>query len=115
MPRQTGLPRSGTVRATILSADADCAGPFSLWAPARREVFASYQDVGASQVVGHFECGTELVFAITAPEQCGGVTYLSTDPSRARVTRQDSDSWLLEWEDWADEDFNDSVVLVEVE
>jgi len=64
-------------------------------------------------VVGRFECGTELVFAITAGAQCGGVTYLSTDP--ARVTRQAGDRWLLEWEDWAHGDFNDSVVLIEVE
>jgi hypothetical protein len=91
------------------------AGPFSLWAPARREIFASYQDVGASQVVGDLECGAELVFAITARTQCGGGTYMSTDPARARVTRQAGDRWLLEWEDWADGDFNDSVVLIEVE
>ncbi len=114
-PNTIRLPRSGTVRATILSAAADCAGPFSLWSPARREIFASYQDVGASQVVGRFECGAELVFAITARAQCGGVTYLSTDPARARITRQGADRWLLEWEDWADADFNDSVVLIEVE
>jgi sugar lactone lactonase YvrE len=114
-PNTIRLPRSGTVRATILSAAADCAGPFSLWAPVRREIFASYRDVGASQVVGRFGCGTELVFAITAGAQCGGVTYLSTDPARTRITRQGADRWLLEWEDWADEDFNDSVVLIEVE
>jgi len=86
-----------------------------LWSPARREIFASYRDVGASQVVGRFECGTELVFAITAGAQCGGVTYLSTEPARARVTQQSVDRWLLEWEDWADADFNDAVVLIELE
>ena len=107
--------RSGTVRATILSAQSDCAGPFSLWSPVRREIFASYQDVGALQVVGRYECGTELVFAITAREQCGGVTDLSTEPARARLTRQAGARWLLEWEGWADGDFNDSVVLIEVE
>lgn len=95
-PNIIRLPRSGTVRAIILSAQSDCAGSFSLWSPARCEVFASYQAVGTSQVVGRFERDTELVFAITAGAQCGGVTYLSTDPARARVTRQAGDRWLLE-------------------
>jgi len=46
-PTATLTPHGGVVRATTLSAQADCAGPFSLWSPVR------------------FECGTEMPASLT--------------------------------------------------
>lgn len=113
-PNVIRLPYTGKVRVTILSSAAECTGPFGLQAPVHVLLASNYDTVGATGEVGPFPCGTELVFYITTGSFCGNRTLLSTDPSHARVTPQGSGAWLLEWEDYVDGDFDDSVVLIEL-
>jgi len=60
-----------------------------------------------------FPQGQELVFYLIPKGFCGGHTYLSNDPSRARIDHPDDYTWRIYWEDWTDADFNDLIVQVD--
>jgi cell wall-associated NlpC family hydrolase len=42
-----------------------------------------------------------------------GETYISTDPAHCHIERPEVDAWVLKWEDWIDNDFDDFVISIE--
>jgi len=78
-------------------------------------IFDDYTDVDATSVVGKFACGTELLFYIQSSQFCEGDVHLSSDRSRCHVDQTGPYRWELRWEDWEDQDYDDSVIEITLE
>jgi murein DD-endopeptidase MepM/ murein hydrolase activator NlpD len=91
-----------------------CTGDFGLYSPQQVLIFPDYlynQRV-SFPLPGYYTENTELVFYIIPRGFCGGNTYLSTDPNRARITHPTANTWVIAWEDWNDGDFDDLFVQI---
>lgn len=100
-------------RVTVESTSTSCEGDLGIASPTDQVLIGTYRShVGESVEIGPFDAGTEIIFYISPQPFCSG-TFLSTDPTHARVSTVGTNAWLIEWEDWVDSDFNDLVVLVE--
>lgn len=110
------LEADGKVVVNFVSTSAACSGSFGLYSPSEILVFSNYLYYAGLPVSlpGYFGQGTELVFYLTPGSFCAGGTYLSTNPTRARITHPSPNRWIVAWEDYTDGDFNDLIVQVDL-
>lgn len=117
MPPRIVLPVGGQVTVEFVSTSAACTGDFGMYSPRSIPIYNDYlYQRGVLFPIGErFAMDTELVFYLVPQGLCGGHTYLSNDPSRARIDHPDPLTWRINWEDLSDADFNDLVVEVRLE
>jgi murein DD-endopeptidase MepM/ murein hydrolase activator NlpD len=115
------LPADGNLGVNFISVGGPgdwtlCTGNFGLYSPASIPIFNNYLYYSKITVPipfeGVFAQGAELIFYIETSGVCGNHTYLSTDPARAIVQKNNDYKWTISWEDKDDADFNDLVVEV---
>jgi len=113
-PPQIILPMDSQVTVEFVSTSLACTGNFGLAVPYEVPIYNDYLYYRGVTVplTRTFAVGEELIFFIKPGNFCQGPTYLSNDPSRARISRLDNFTWRINWEDWTDADFNDLVVEV---
>ena len=111
------VPQDGMCRVTWVDAVSnECSGDFGLHSPQRMLLFSDYKHRPSPDYkdIGPYSQGTELVFYIRPSGWCGG-EYLSTSQN-ARVTRLNSDTYRIEWEDQPPgqgDDWDDLIVDVQ--
>jgi len=110
-PNKIIIDHGGWLQATIISSEAYGNAEFGKRSPNPFALFADSKVIGANKTVGYFSTGTELVFYINATFT--SETYLSTDSAHCRIEKPSAGTWVLSWEDWTDNDFNDFVIRIE--
>jgi murein DD-endopeptidase MepM/ murein hydrolase activator NlpD len=116
-PATLTLPEDGKVEVEFISigGPADltgCTGEFGLESPREEAIYTDYlyHHSLSFPISGYFERNVELVFYLIPDEDCEWQVngpHLSTNPDRAFVAQPEPNTWILSWEDWTDEDFND--------
>ena len=122
-PASITLPEEGKVKVNFISVGGpddltSCTGNFGLDNPKEELVYTDYlySNNISFPVPGYFQKNIDLVFYLH-PEQnelCTGERYISTNLDRAFITQPEPNTWILSWEDWTDEDFNDLHVEIQL-
>lgn len=77
-------------------------------------LITDYNDAKQKRTIGPYEKGTEIILGFRPGGFCYG-TYLSTDSSHAKITRNGSgNTYTIGVEDYKDRDFNDFYVEVAI-